>query len=103
MTPLLASLEFFDFFIIALIVAVFGGGAALVSRQRVNLRRLERKVDALLKHHGIPLPPIVSEEVQHILREPKGKPKAIELHQEQTGLDLEDATADVEAFLAGKQ
>lgn len=102
MTPLFASLGFFDFFVIALIVAVFGGGAALVSRQRVDLRRLDRKLDALLKHQGIPLPPILSEEVQQILREPKRKSEAIKLHQEQTGLNLEDAAADVEAFRGGK-
>jgi hypothetical protein len=30
------------------------------------------------------------------------KAEAIKLHEEQTGLDVEDATADVEAFLADK-
>ena len=102
MTLLVASLEFFDFLMIAIIVAIFGGGTALVSRQRLDLRRLDRKLDALLAHQGIPLPPLVSEEVQHILRDPKRKAEAIELHREQTGLDLEDATADVEAFMASK-
>ena len=102
MTPLLASLQLIDFMGIAFIVLVFGGSAAIIGRQRVDLRRLDRKLDALLKHQGVPLPPIVSEEVQRILRDPAKKPEAIKLHREQTGLDLPDATADVEAFLAEK-
>ena len=102
MTPLLASLQFIDFMVIAFIVLVFGGGAALVGRQRVDLRRLDRKLDALLKHQGIPRPPIVSEEVQQVLRDRTKKSEAIKLHREQTGLDLEDAIADVEAFMTSK-
>jgi len=102
MTPLLASLQLTDFMVIAFIVLVFGGGAAIVGRQRVDLRRLDRKLDALLKHQGIPRPPIVSEEVQQVLRDPTKKPEAIKLHREQMGLDLEDAIADVEAFMTSK-
>ena len=88
--------------IIAFIVLVFGGGAAIVGRQRVDLRRLDRKLDALLKHQGISRPPIVSEEVQQLLRDRTKKSEAIKLHREQTGLDLEDAIADVEAFMTSK-
>jgi len=102
MTPLLASLQLIDFMGIAFIVLVFGGSAAIIGRQRVDLRRLDRKLDALLKHQGVPLPPIVSEEVQRILRDPGKKSEAIKLHREQTGLDLADAMADVEAFMAVK-
>lgn len=101
MTPLLATLELADFIVIGFIVLVIAGGAsAMVGRQRVDLRQLDRKLDALLKHHGIPLPPIASEEVQRIVRDPSKKTEAIKLHREQTGLDLEGATADVEAFMA---
>jgi hypothetical protein len=100
MTLLLASLGFFDFMMIALIVIVFGGSAAAI--HRVDLRRLDRKLDALLKHQDISLPPVVSEEVQRILRDPTKKDEAIKLHGEQTGLDVEDSTADVQEFLAGK-
>jgi len=102
MTPLLASLQLIDFMGIAFIVLVFGGSAAILGRQRVDLRRLDRKLDALLKHQGIPRPPIVSEQVQQVLRDSTKKPEAIKLHREQTGLDLEDATADVEAFMTSK-
>ena len=100
MTLLLASLGFFDFMMIALIVIVFGGSAAAI--QRVYLRRLDRKLDAMLKHQNISLPAVVSEEVQRILRDPTKKAEAIKLHGEQARLDVEDAAADVEAFLAGK-
>jgi hypothetical protein len=104
---LLATLKFSDFAIIAWIVLVFSGGAIYATRQRIDLRRLDRKMDALLKHQGVSLPPIVSEEVQRILRDPARKyttkkNEAIKLHREQTGLDLADATADVKAFMAGK-
>ena len=102
MTPLLASLQFIDFMVIAFIVLVFGGSAAIIGRQRVDLRRLDRKLDALLKHQGISRPPIVSEEVQQLLRDRTKKSEAIKLHREQTGLDLADAMADVGAFMAVK-
>jgi hypothetical protein len=100
MTPLLAILEISDFLIIFFVFYVFGGRAAV--NHRPDLRRLERRLDALLKQQGISLPPVVSEDVQRILRDPTKKPESIKLHGEQSGLDVEDATADVEAFLAGK-
>ncbi len=104
MTPVFATtLGFIDFAIIAWIVVVFAGAAAYTTRRTVDLRRLERKLDALLKHQGVPLPPIVSEEVQRIARDPARKIEAIRLHREQTGLGLAEAKADVEEFLAGER
>ncbi len=103
MTPIFATLELSDYLIIAWIVLVFTGGAVYAAtRQRVDLRRLERKLDVLLKHQGISLPPMVSEEVQRVVNDPAKKFDAIILHQKQTGLGLEDAAADVEAFMTGK-
>jgi hypothetical protein len=107
-SSVLAALGFSDYAIIAWIVLVCAGGAVYTTRQRISLRSLERKVDALLKHQGIIIPPIVSEEGQRILNDQATKAsarktEAIRLHREQTGLDREDATADVEAFIAGKQ
>lgn len=101
MTPLLADIGFTDYVFITLIVVCFGGGATAI--QRAGLRRLDRKLDALLEHQGISLPPIVSEEVQQMLVDPTKRSEAIELHGEQTGLSEEDATTDVDAFLADKQ
>jgi|ERR1017187_3920469 ribosomal protein L7/L12 len=100
MTPILAtSLGFGDFAIIAWIVLVFAGaGAAYTSRQS-GLRRIERKLDALLKHQGISLSPQakVSEEVQQLARD--HKIEAIKLHREQTGLGLAEAKSEVEDFI----
>jgi hypothetical protein len=102
MTPLLASLGLFDYGVLGALLILFYalGGSAV---QRADLRRLDRKLDALLKHQGISLSPVVSEDVQGILLDRTKKPEAIKLHREQTGLGEEDATADVEAFLAGKE
>ena len=101
MTPILAtSLGFGDFAIIAWIVLVFAGaGAAYTSRQSV-LRRIERKLDALLKHQGVSLPPQakLSDEVQQLARD-NHKIEALKLHREQTGLGLAEAKSDVEDFI----
>jgi ribosomal protein L7/L12 len=101
MTPVLAtSLGFGDFAIIAWIVIVFAGGAAAYSSRQAGLRRIERKLDALLKHQGVSLPPqaMLSEEVQQLARDDK-KIAAITLHREQTGLGLAEAKADIEDFI----
>ena len=70
--------------------------------KHADLRRLDRKLDALLKHQGVSVPPVVSEEVQQILQDPTKKLEAIKLHQEVAGLNEADAMADVEAYLAEK-
>ena len=98
MNPLLAVLEFADYAVIALIVIVFAGTASLATRQRLNLRRIERKLDALLQHSGITLPSKLSPEVQRLAGDPSQKIAAIKLHRAQTGLSLAEAKADVEEF-----
>ena len=99
MTALLAILESSDYGAIALIVLFFAGGASFAARRRVDLRRLERKLDALLKHQGVVLPSRLSPEVQLLARDPNKKIAAIRLHREQNpGLSLVDAKADVEDF-----
>jgi hypothetical protein len=104
MTPILATtLELSDFAIIAWIVLVFAGGAAAynITRQPVDLRRIERKLDALLKHQGVSLLPhaSMSEEVQQLARDPARKIEAMKLHREQTGLGLAEAKSDIEDFI----
>jgi ribosomal protein L7/L12 len=102
MTPILATtLGFTDFAIIAWLVIVFAGAAAYTSRQPVDLRRIERKLDALMKHQGVTLPPQagMSEEVQQMARDPHQKIAAIKLHGEQTGLGLAEAKADLDDFI----
>ena len=102
MTAILATtLDFSDFAIIAWLVIVFAGGAAYTLRKPIDLRRIERKLDALLKHQGISLPleAKMSEEVQQMARDPARKIEAIKLHREQTGLGLAEAKADIEDFI----
>jgi hypothetical protein len=97
MTPLLATLDFGDYAVIAIIVIIFAGGASFAARQRLDLRRVERKLDALLKHQGIELPSPLSPEVQLLAKDPSKKIAAIKLHREQNpGLSLADAKREVE-------
>jgi len=61
MTPLLfAVLDLSDSAIITVVCMAFAAGVYfggfLAARQRLDLRRVERKLDALLKHHGVELP-----------------------------------------------
>ena len=83
-------------------------GAAYSARQRAALRRIERKLDALLKQQGVPPPPPraageVSDEVQHLALDPAGRIEAIKLHREQTGCGLAEAKRDVEQFIKNVQ
>ncbi len=110
MTPLFAVLEFGDYALIAVIVAVFAGGAALTKRPEIDLRALERrlksveqKLDALLKHSGIepptPLSFGLSSEVEQLARDPSTKIAAIKLYRQQNpGVGLAEAKAKIEDF-----
>ena len=110
MTALLAVLDFTDYAFIAGIVIVFAGGAAYTARPDINLRRLEwqvrellQKLDSLLKHQGIEMPPPpasdLSPEVQTMARDPHQKIAAIKLYrQEHPGMGLAQAKERVEEF-----
>ena len=112
--PLLAVLQFSDYAFIAVIVAVFAGGATLTKRQGIDLGRLERrlksveqKLDALLKHEGIEPPPPppsgLSPEVEQLARDPSKKIAAIKLHRkENPGVGLAEAKAKIEEFSEGR-
>ena len=89
------------FSIFVAVVLNYASTGALFTRQRVNLSRIERKLDALLQHHGIELPSKMSPEVQRLSADPNQKIAAIKLHREQTGLGLAEAKAEVEAFQSG--
>jgi hypothetical protein len=114
MTTLLAILEFNDYAFIAVIVAVFAGGAAFTKRREIDLRRVERqlkvleqKLDALLKHEGIEPPPPppsgFSPEVEQLARDPGKKIAAIKLYREQNpGVGLAEAKAKIEEFYEGR-
>ena len=111
MTPLLATtLEFGDFAIIAWIVVVFAGAAAYTTRRDDHLQRLERqvrelqrKLDALLRHQGIEMPPPppsgLSPEVKLLAKDPAQKIAAIKLYREENpGVGLAEAKAKIEEF-----
>jgi hypothetical protein len=97
MMPLFAILDLGDYAVIAVIVIVFAGGASFAARQQLNLRRIERKLDALLQKQGIVLTSPLSPEVQRLARDPNQKIAAIKLHRRQNpGLSLADAKREVE-------
>ncbi len=98
MQPLLAILGITDFAGIALIVFVFGTATSAGIRRRLTFRRIERKLDALMQHHGITLPCKLTPEVQRLASDPKQRIAAIKLHREQTGLGLAEAKAEVDDF-----
>jgi hypothetical protein len=99
MSPLLAILESSDYIIIAFLVLVSAAVASLATRRPVNLRRLERKLDALLQHEGIEMPSRLSPGVQCLDTDPRTKIAAIKLHREENPeLSLAEAKAEIEAF-----
>ncbi len=101
-----AMLEIADYLIIVLMFLFFTGGSAfaiLRPRDRARLIRLERKVDAVIKHLNIDVTQFdeLSAEAKSCADEGK-KIEAIKVHRDQTGLGLRDAKEDVEAYMAGK-
>jgi hypothetical protein len=110
-----ATLDFWDFFWIWCIVSLagslyFGGRAAYARFQpsdAARLRRLEAKMDLILKHLGLeykdPLTPGgLSEEVKALANNPAQKIEAIRIHRQQTGLGLREAKDAVEEYMAGR-
>ena len=102
------QLELIDYLIIAVIVLVFSRLRASNAGQPVNSARLERKLDALLKHHEIETPPgiaissgrTISIDAQLLARNPEQKIAAIKLHREDNpGLGLAEAKTDIEEFI----
>lgn len=100
MNHLLGILEARDF----IIMGVMMWALLLIStsmQQRVDLRRLERKLDALLEHGGIAMPSRLSPEVQRMAADPRQKIAAIKMHREQNpGLGLAEAKTEIEDFIA---
>ena len=100
MNPLLAIVSSTDFDAIAIAVILFAVAFTplLIKRLRLNLRRVESKLDAILQHHGIASPSKLSPEVQRLASDPNQKIAAIKLHRQQTGVSLAEAKAEVEEF-----
>jgi hypothetical protein len=105
---LFAVLEGLDFCFIALIVMLFTGSAGAYAYIRpadaARLRRLEWKLDLLLKHfnieaHNLGTAAALSEAVRSLADNPATKIQAIQLHREQTGAGLREAKDAVEAYI----
>jgi Ribosomal protein L7/L12 C-terminal domain len=88
-----------------------GGGNSpyqFTGADRVQLVRLEKKIDLILKHLGLDYLQETSSgglspEVQDLARDPRRKIEAIKLHREQTGVGLKEAKDAVEAFMYSGQ
>lgn len=107
---MLGSLEFWDLFWIWIIVMIFAGGTAAYSMfkpsDRLRLRRLEAKVDLLLKNFNLEYQPStpsgLSEEVMALADDPQTKLRAIQLYREQTGAGFTEARTTIEDYIAGR-
>ena len=99
-------LEFVDFLIIGVLMVTLTGGSVYAffkPTDRARLRRVEHKLDLLLKQFDIPvLDPAsiagLSEETRMLADDGK-KIEAIRRHREGTGASLKDAKDAVEAYL----
>jgi ribosomal protein L7/L12 len=107
-------LNFWDFLVIGLIVLCFAGADYLkgpdVKLQLLSLqvRELQKKLDALLKHQGVelPAPPPsgLSPEVELLASVPDTKIAAIKRYrQENRGVGLREAKEKIEAFYHSRQ
>ncbi|MCA1579197.1 MAG: hypothetical protein LC794_17755 [Acidobacteria bacterium] len=107
---MLALLEFWDLVWISIIVMAFAGGTAAYSMfkpsDRVRLRRLESKVDLLLKNLNLEYqtrtPSGLSEEVMALADDPETKLRAIQLYREQNGATFTEAKTTIEDYIAGR-
>jgi ribosomal protein L7/L12 len=82
-------------------VIVLMGLLASYADTSARVRRIEYKVNMLLRHAGLdpaqgfPL----SEQVKDLARDPGRKIEAIKVYREETGASLKDAKDAVEAFI----
>lgn len=91
------AIELKDLLGVGVIVVLLAMVLSFTRRRTVQLRRIEKKLDALLKQQGVKVPSGLSLEVQRLAREGQ-KIEAIRLHREQTGVSLRDAKEAVEDF-----
>ncbi len=103
----LSALDYVILFVMLSLMFLFFTGssayALLKRRDRARFARIERKLDTLLKHHGLDPAQcdILSDDVKKLADEGKKIP-AIKLHRQETGLGLADAKDDVENYLEQK-
>jgi len=68
-----------------------------LTRLTLQIGRLERKVDALVKHAGLDMAAVATEKVAELVRAGK-KIEAIQLYREYTGCGVAEAKAKVESL-----
>src|SRR5262245_23976832 len=103
------ALGLWDFFIIGMIVLCFAGASyaqgpdVRVQVLMLQVRELQKKLDALLRHQGIeipkPPPSGLSPEVELLASDPHNKIAAIKLYRKQNrGVSLRGAKQKIEEF-----
>jgi ribosomal protein L7/L12 len=114
MTTMNTVLNFWDFFVIGMIVLCFAGAAyakgpdVSVQLLALQVRDLQKKLDALLKHQGVEMPPPpasgLSPELERLASLPDTKIAAIKLYrQENPRAGLREAKEKIEAFYKTRQ
>ncbi len=103
---MLAVLELGDYVAVFMIILLVTSTVYMRPTGLGQLRRLERKLDLVMRHLGIEVPDPttaagLSAEVRQLADEGR-KIEAIKVHREQTGLGLKDAKDAVEAYLIGR-
>lgn len=68
---------------------------------KARVGRVERKLNALLRHHGVDpsLGPPLSDRVKQLAADPDRKIEAIKVYREETGAGLAAAKEAVEAYI----
>jgi ribosomal protein L7/L12 len=71
---------------------------------KARISRMERKLNALLRHHGVDLTQgaPLSDRVKQLAGDPSQKIEAIKVYREETGAGLAEAKDAVEAFIYSK-
>jgi ribosomal protein L7/L12 len=87
--------------VLAIALAASAGVDRKLGRLETRLARMERKLDAVLEHHGVALADPALEEVKGFLRQGK-KLHAVKAYRKGTGAGLKEATEAVER-LAGQR
>jgi hypothetical protein len=82
-------------------IDILGHSSSFTHDDAVRLRRVEQKLDPVLKHPGIEYTETWSLSDEARAQADRGdKLGAIKLHRERTGVGLAEAKYDVEAYLA---
>ena len=97
------TLAFGDFVVIAGLILLFAGGAHVIMSRDPEVTRNARKLDAILDHFKIPLPPVsrpgaLSSAVK-TLADAGMAIEAIKLYRSETGASLGEAKVAVADYL----